>query len=156
MVTKKLKKLPESNKQAIKFIIIGIMAVVTDMICYYLLLSVIPEKIAFLENEMLAKGLSFLCGFSVTYTFNNRWTWRKTDHNQSRFLKFIALYGISLILNVLLNSTLLYLILDFKNIIVVPKPYFVAFIGATGFSSVFNFLGQKFWVFKNQPIFEED
>jgi putative flippase GtrA len=57
---------------------------------------------------------------------------------------------------VLLNSTLLYLILDFKNIIVVPKPYFVAFIGATGFSSVFNFLGQKFWVFKNQPIFEED
>ncbi len=156
MVTKKLKKLPESNKQAIKFIIIGIMAVVTDMIFYYLFLSIFPEKIYGFENEMIAKGLSFLCGFSVTYTFNNRWTWRKSDHSRSRFIKFISLYGISLVLNVLLNSGLLYLLEEVKTIIEIPKPYFFAFIGATGFSSVFNFLGQKFWVFKNVPIFEED
>jgi hypothetical protein len=31
----------------------------------------------------------------------------------------------------------------------VPFKYFIAFAGATGFCATFNFLGQKFWIFKS-------
>ena len=34
----------------------------------------------------------------------------------------------------------------------VPHKYLVAFVGATGICSVFNFIGQKFWIFKEEPV----
>jgi len=146
----RLKKLPESNKQAIKFIIIGVMAVITDMICYYIFLSVLPEKVLGMENEVVGKAMSFLCGFSVTYTFNNRWTWRKSDHSRGRLMKFVFLYTMSLVINVVLNSSFLFILKEYSYIFDFPYKYFIAFIGATGFSSIFNFLGQKFWVFADR------
>jgi putative flippase GtrA len=160
-----LKKLPESNKQAIKFVIIGILAVLTDIICYFIVLQMLPEIVFGLENEMVAKAISFLCGFSVTYTLNNRWTWRKTDHTKERIIKSLILYSISLAVNVFLNSFFLELLEKQGYINYFPFSLannILAFVGikigahlfaiilTTGFTAVFNFLGQKFWVFADK------
>ena len=162
---KKLKNLPESNKQAIKFIIIGVFAVLTDIICYFIVLSFLPEKVFGLDNEVVAKTCSFLCGFTVTYTFNNKWTWRKNDHTRERIIKSLVLYGISLGLNVSLNSIFLYMLenqgfvnffpFSFVNQLIQFSGFKIgshlfAIIMTTGLTAVFNFLGQKFWVFKNE------
>jgi putative flippase GtrA len=144
------KNLPEGKKQAIKFIIIGISAVLTDMFFYYIFLQFFPENWNYLSNETISKGLSFLCGFFVTYNFNSKWTWRQQDHSKSKFYKFIVLYSLSLLINVSLNSLTLYVLQNMQLLQSVPNRYFIAFISATGFSSVFNFLGQKFWVFKDE------
>jgi putative flippase GtrA len=158
----KLKKLPESNKQAIKFILIGILAVLTDITCYFIVLNLLPEKVFTLDNEVISKAISFLFGFTVTYTFNNRWTWRKTDHTKERIFNSLLLYSISLGLNVFFNSLFLYLLRDQGMMNYFPFSFttqlsekmgikigehLYAIIITTGLTAVFNFIGQKFWVF---------
>ena len=137
------------KKQVIKFILIGILAVIVDLICYYLLLRVLPEKaFSAMSNEVFAKTISFLCGLNVTYIFNKSWTWKHSNKSSKRFVKFIILYSFSLLINVFMNSFLLRIL--HKNIAfsLFPFKYFVAFIGATLLSASFNFIGQKAWVFK--------
>jgi putative flippase GtrA len=84
----------------------------------------------------------------VTYTLNKLWTWKQRDRSNARLLKFAVLYGVSLFLNVFTNSTLLYLLNEYKDILDLPFKYLIAFVGATGMSAVVNFVGQKFWVFR--------
>jgi putative flippase GtrA len=161
-----LKKLPESNKQAIKFVIIGLLAVLTDILCYFIVLNLLPEKVFTLDNEIIAKAISFLFGFTVTYTLNNRWTWRKNDHKKSRILKSLILYSFSLGLNVSLNSLFLFLLRDkgfidyfpfnlsselFLLIGIEVGAHLYAIVLTTGLTAIFNFLGQKFWVFVDRP-----
>jgi len=144
------KALSENKKQLTKFVLIGGLAVLTDLACYYVFLNIIPTN-AFagrLDNEAVSKTLSFLCGLSVTYWFNKRWTWRRKDRDNRRLAKFLLTYGISLVLNVGINSGLLHLLHEQPMFAGVQFKYLIAFVGATGFCSAFNFVGQKFWIFK--------
>jgi putative flippase GtrA len=78
MPFKKLSTLPDLNKQLVKFTMIGVLAVLVDLACYYLLLNLFPEKmLGFASNESVAKTISFLCGMSVTYSLNKLWTWKQ-------------------------------------------------------------------------------
>lgn len=152
-VFNKLHELSDLRKQLIKFTMIGVLAVLVDLVCYYLLLHAIPEKLlGFISNESIAKTISFLCGMSVTYTLNKIWTWKKRDSSKIRMVKFVSLYGFSLVMNVAVNAALLYLLHSFAYILDVPFKYFIAFIGATGFSAIMNFVGQKYWVFYQHSI----
>ncbi len=147
-------RISEGKKQLTKFAFIGGLAVLTDLACYYLFLQLFPDD-AFprpLDNEAVAKTLSFLCGLSVTYQLNKRWTWRRRDRSNRRLVKFLMLYGVSLILNVSMNSLFLAVLHQNDVFAAVPHKYLVAFVGATGICSVFNFIGQKFWIFKEEPV----
>src|SRR5436190_3997117 len=105
--------LTESRKRLIKFILIGMLAVLTDLAMYWVFLNTLPEHAlpGTMGNEVLAKALSFLCGLMVTYHLNKRWTWRRKDRSNRRFVKFLLTYGFSLALNVTLNAALLRLLL---------------------------------------------
>lgn len=128
---------------------IGVLAVLVDLVCYYILLNLLPEVLfESIPNESVAKFFSFLCGMSVTYTFNKLWTWKKNDSSKLRMFKFIVLYGFSLGMNVASNSFFLHVLHEYKNVLDLPNKYLIAFVGATGLSAGINFLGQKFWVFK--------
>lgn len=138
------------QKELIKFTLIGITAVLTDLGCYYVLLNSLPERVfQVINNEDFAKGVSFLCGIFVTYNLNKYWTWKQSGRSKKRVAKFAALYGISLGLNVTANSVLLFILHQSPYLNKLPYKYFIAFVGATGASSVLNFIGQKFWVFSN-------
>lgn len=140
----------EGNKQIVKFGFIGVLAVLTDLAAYWVFLQVLPDMnvVGAFGNEALAKTLSFLCGLMVTYHLNKRWTWRRKDRSDRRLVKFMLTYGFSLVMNVSINTGLLHLLHTKEWLASVPNKYFVAFAGATGFCSVFNFLMQKFWVFR--------
>lgn len=143
-----MKNLTELQKQVVKFTLIGAIAVLTDMACYYVLLNILPEKtFSFIGNEVLGKSISFICGACVTYNLNKLWTWRKNDSSKKRFAKFMLLYCISLAINVSVNSLLLYILHEHRNLVDVPHKYIIAFVGATVVSALMNFAGQKFWVF---------
>jgi putative flippase GtrA len=147
------------KKQLIKFTLIGMLAVLVDLACYYTVLTLLAEDFdTFVSHEAFAKTISFLCGMVVTYSLNKLWTWKKKDKSKSRLVKFAGLYGFSLFINVFTNSTLLYLLEEYKDLLNLPYKYFIAFIGATCASAALNFLGQKFWVFKDEgvPHDEED
>ena len=144
-------KLTESNKQLVKFGLIGVLAVLTDLCMYWVFLNVLPEKaFGWVGNEVLAKGMSFLCGLLVTYQFNKRWTWRTKDRSNKRLVKFMLTYGISLVLNVVINTGALKVLLGNETFAGVPFKYFIAFVIATGVCATFTFLGQKFWIFRTK------
>ena len=144
----------EGNKQIVKFGFIGVLAVLADLAAYWILLQVLPEMVVVgaFGSEAVAKTLSFLCGLLVTYHLNKRWTWRRRDRSDRRFVKFMLTYGVSLVMNVSINTAMLHLLHTQPMLEPVPNKYFVAFAGATGFCSVFNFLMQKFWVFRHRPV----
>lgn len=138
---------------------IGVLATLVDLVVYYILLQFFPEFQLDLnivgehfhpDNRDASKSCSFIIGSLVTYNLNKFWTWKQKDRSNKRFVKFYTLYGASLILNVLANKLALYILTENEAFQWVPKKFLVAFIFATGTSAVFNFAGQKLWVFSNK------
>ena len=91
----------------------------------------------FLQND-IAKTISFFLGTLVAYTINKYWTFEKYEKSYKEVFQFGVLYSLTLFANVLTN----HYVLNLTGII------FFSFLCATGLSTVLNFLGQKFWVFK--------
>ena len=118
------------NKELKRFIVAGFSAVGTDLGTYYLLLTFLPHNIA--------KAISFLLGTIVAYVINKYWTFEKKEKSYSEIIRFAILYSVTLGTNVLVNK----LVLDKTSILM------LAFLVATSISTVLNFIGQKFWVFK--------
>ena len=133
----------KTNKQIKKFIICGICAVCIDCLVYFLLSKFI--------NITLSKGISFITGTFFAYILNKYYTFEKRKKSFMEIVNFFILYSISLFVNVYINKFSLILIgslsiLDFQ----MNKT--IAFILATGTSTVINFIGQKFWVFKDNKF----
>lgn len=123
-----------------RFLVSGGSAVACDTIVYAVLfgLSVPPS---------IAKAISFIAGTVLAFFLNKFWTFKKPKRSHVEVVKFICLYASTLGANILVNR----IVLD-HAVAVVPalEPFKVqfAFLSATGTSTVLNYLGQKFWVFK--------
>jgi putative flippase GtrA len=113
-----------------RFLVAGFSAVGTDLVMYYILLNFL--------NTVTSKAISFLLGTIVAFIINKYWTFEKHEKSVKEIVKFGILYSCTLGVNVLTNK----IVIDNTSIV------FLAFLVATGVSTVLNFLGQKFWVFK--------
>ena len=118
------------RKQLPRFIVVGLTAVCVDFISYTLLLDTL--------NYAPAKAASFIAGTIVAYTLNKYWTFEKKEHKNIELVKFLVLYGSTLFANVSVNHI---------SLLLFPQLVFLAFLFATGTSTVLNFIGQKWWVF---------
>lgn len=120
----------QTKKELKRFLVAGISAVSTDFISYYVLIT-------FFSHDT-SKTISFLLGTIVAYIINKYWTFEKHEKSYKEMVQFGILYGITLIANVFANK----IVLEYTGMV------FLAFLFATGVSTVLNFLGQKFWVFR--------
>ena len=118
------------KREMSRFLVAGFCAVGTDMGSYFLLLKVLSHD--------YSKGISFLLGTIVAYFINKYWTFEKKTKSYGEVGKFAILYSLTLGANVLINRISLNL---FQSTL-------LAFLLATGVSTVLNFSGQKWWVFK--------
>lgn len=118
------------KKELKSFLIAGLSAVGTDFITYYIMLN-------FLHHD-IAKILSFILGTIVAFVINKYWTFERYKKNYKQIFQFAILYSTTLFVNVIINR----LVLDFAEFV------FLAFLIATGASTILNFAGQKWWVFK--------
>lgn len=98
----------------------------------------------------------------INYYLNTTWTWGQNNRDKKRFARYMALYAVSGMLNVLSNELFLSMLPDnefqmfiMNKSLAVQKPFFtmkldkfMAVIGATVVGMLVNFLGQKRWVFK--------
>ena len=112
------------------FLIAGLSAVGTDFITYYIMLN-------FLHHD-IAKILSFILGTIVAFVINKYWTFERYKKSHKQIFQFIILYSGTLFVNVMINRS----VLDLTELV------FLAFLIATGASTILNFVGQKWWVFK--------
>lgn len=119
------------KRELIFFLISGCSAVLTDLLSYYFLFNILGHNIS--------KTISFILGSVVAYILNKYLTFQKKEPSSLEILRFAILYAITLSANVFINDTVLKLLLDQK---------LFAFLCATGTSTILNYIGQKFWVFK--------
>lgn len=119
------------RKEMKRFLVTGFSAVSTDLSVYYLLLN-------FLDQSP-AKAVSFISGTFVAYVLNKYWTFEQKRKSYSEMLRFAIVYMITLGANVAVNK---------MSLLIFPDLIFPAFLAATGTSTVLNFIGQKWWVFK--------
>lgn len=123
------------TKQLSRFIVAGCCAVGTDLAVYFMLLQVLSPNVS--------KGVSFLCGTVVAYIINKYWTFEQHQKSGSEAVLFLLLYLFTLAVNVATNKWVLTL---------TNQSVLLAFLVATGTSTVLNFIGQKWWVFKHKTI----
>ena len=146
----------ETYIELTKFGIVGVLCFGMDLSIYYGL-TMLPWMPTF-----IAKSLSVASSTLFNYYLNKTWTWGQNNRDTKRFTRYIALYSISGLLNVLSNELFLRWLPDneFQMLIVhtelaIQKPFFtikldkfLAVIGATIVGMMVNFIGQKWWVFK--------
>lgn len=120
-----------NKKEMGKYLIAGMLALLTDSVVYY---------VAFhFYSYSIAKSISFICGTFTAYFVNKYWTFEKKEKSLREVLKFAVLYATTFFVNVGMNKLSLTLF---------PGYVFFAFLVATGSSTILNFIGQKWWVFK--------
>lgn len=119
------------SHQIIKFIIIGVCAVIIDFTVYKILQSIGVDI-------HIAKYISYAVGALFGYFLNKFWTFENNKKSIKQVVLFIALYACSALLNTGVN-TLSIFVLNEK---------FIAFMIATTISTIANYLGMKFIVFE--------
>ncbi len=127
-----MKNLNSINKQEIlKFLVGGGTAVIVDFFTYKIFMILGLER-------TIAKTLSFICGSIVGFIINKYWTFKSPKFQIKEILKYTVLYILTAFINSQVNK---YTLLLFGNEI-------FAFLCATGVSTILNFLGQKFLIFR--------
>lgn len=118
------------KKELLRFLVGGGSAVITDYISYRILLYIGI-------NMSAAKVISYVCGAVLGFVINKLWTFESIGFSKAEIIKYIMLYMVSACVNAGIN----------KVVILVVNMQIIAFLCATGISTVLNFLGQKFFVF---------
>ncbi len=141
-------KLPHGNvspvqvlfvRQAARFLLVGILAVVIDFVVYRLLLSAAVPVV-------ISKTAGFITGAVFAYFANRIFTFESATRQQpAEVAKFVGVYALTMLANVAINSMAISMLAFTKYNID------IAFLLATGTSAALNFLGMKFFVF-NQRV----
>jgi putative flippase GtrA len=132
----------QSRKQLTRFLFVGGSSVAVDLVCYTLLLGRL--------DRVTAKGIAYAVGVLVGFAGNKLWTFESRRKSYTEPAIYVFVYGITLVLNMAINS----LVCD----IVTPwirsdtTTQFLAFLIATGVTTVLNFLGLKYFAFRQSQI----
>jgi putative flippase GtrA len=122
------------HRQLHRFIVIGLSSTLLDALLYRLLLTGLPISIA--------KGSSYLIGMTFSIGCNYRWTFGLDGMDGSRVTRSVIVYLLSLAMNVAVNRAGLVALGGVGH----GAP--VAFLLATGCSTLFNFVGLRSWAFR--------
>jgi len=120
-----------------RFGLVGGSAVATDFSVYFALVTLIP-----LFPTSIAKAVSFVAGAILAFVFNRAFVFRAEGAAKTQVLPFSVLYLVSLGLNDGVNAVLLGL----------GAAKIVAWFFATATSTVSNFAGMKFIVFRARRL----
>lgn len=121
------------KKELLRFLVGGGSAVITDYIGYRALL--------YMGLGMsVSKAFSYVCGAAVGFVINKYWTFESKAFSKMEIARYILLYAVSACANAGVN----------KLVMSVVGIQAFAFLCATGVSTVLNFMGQKFLVFKKK------
>lgn len=130
----------DSLEQIGRFLISGIAGVVCDFVTYRTLLNL-------RTNVSVAKPAGFIAGTIVVFILHKFWTYQTQRKSLLEVARFVLLYAFTLWLNTLTNNLVLGIWPGFITI---------AFLFATGVTTVANFIGTKFFVFTRRAQSPEE
>jgi len=127
----------ETLKQIRRFLVIGVLSVLTDLAVYLLLTGLGLQIHA-------SKGISYISGMVVGFLGNKFWTFESSRRSVGEPITYVVLYAITLGVNVAVNALMLGLL---AGVFSPQGTKGLAFLVATGVTTVLNFLGMRFITF---------
>ncbi len=124
-----------NTRELLRFLVAGTSSVFVDCISYWMLVHLGL-------NVSASKFLSFITGSLVGFVVNKLWTFESKGKLTLEVLRYILLYTTTIMLNVISNK----IVLEFTGL------WWFAFLFATGVSTIVNFLGLKFFVFRKELV----
>jgi putative flippase GtrA len=123
----------ENRRQVARFLAIGFASVGVDCGSYLLLHGLgLPSPVA--------KGSSYFAGTVAGFIGNKFWTFRSSRRGVTEPLNYLLLYTATLLVNVGVHAAILR--------ITGPSGAALAFLIATGITTVLNFAGMKWFAFR--------
>lgn len=120
------------GKELLRFLVGGSSAVLVDFATYRMLVH-------FGMDMSVSKAISYIAGAMVGFVINKFWTFECKQLSVIEILRYILLYACSALANTAVNAIVMW----------VTSITVFSFLCATGVSTIMNFLGQKFYVFKS-------
>jgi len=91
----------------------------------------------------IANGIAYIAGMFYGFFANKRLAFRDGEiASIAKVVRYVLLHTCTLIVNILTNSLILGRLGD------LTFDFFVAFLAAIAISTILNFIGLKYWVFK--------
>lgn len=115
-----------------RFIVVGCLSVAIDLLAYTLFRGVMTAA--------PAKGLSYVLGMLFGFVCNKVWTFESDRRSASEPILYAVVYSVTLAVNILVNSACLTLLGENGRV--------VAFLVATGLTTVLNYLGLRWLAFR--------
>ncbi len=131
------------KKELSVFVMVGVITVLIDFIVYNVLVEFR------LSDVNMAKGVGFVSGTIFSYFMHRVWTFGHKEHKSGTVWRYVLLYMSTLWVNVSINAYVLNITYEFRYIIL------LAFLIATGASTILNFIGMKWFVFKESSVLKE-
>jgi putative flippase GtrA len=128
----------ETAKQIRRFIVIGVLSVLTDFAVYTLL-----TRLGLIWD--VSKGVSYVSGMVVGFIGNKLWTFESARRSPAEPITYILLYTTTLGVNVLVNRLVILVVSAWLPPEAVKG---LAFLVATGVTTVLNFVGMKWITFR--------
>lgn len=127
------------RRELLLFLVVGVLTVLVDFASY--------RAAAQLDGigTDAAKALGFVVGTLFAYVANRFLTFGQVEQRPRSGLRFAALYGTTLVVNVAVNAGVLAVLESGTTAVR------LAFLLATGTSAALNFLGMKYYVFRATP-----
>lgn len=122
--------------QALRFVLVGVLAAGVDFGVYQLLLHM-----GLLASA--AKAVSFICGTVTAYVLNRRWTFNATGGAASA-VRFAILYSVTFFVNVGVNALALHLLAGQRWQVA------LAWVIAQGTATIINFVLLRMVVFRER------
>lgn len=116
-------------KECLRFLASGCFVVLVDFSVYRLLF---PHT-----SIIAAKAIAYIAGTVTGFFINKYWTFKSKKTLWKEAVRYAILYACSAIVNTLVN----------KAMFTISGLLILAYLVATGISTVLNFLGQKFFIF---------
>ncbi|MCC7083492.1 MAG: GtrA family protein [Pirellulales bacterium] len=128
-------KMHETHQQLLRFVVVGLGAVTVDLLGYRLLGWSVGLPLYW------AKAISFMMGVVIGFLGNKLWTFRSRRKSLAEPLTHLALYSVTMCVNVGCNEAVLAML--------GPTATAVAYLAATSISTVLNFLGMRLVTFRH-------
>ncbi|MCB9663473.1 MAG: GtrA family protein [Alphaproteobacteria bacterium] len=134
----------DTRRQLAKFIAAGVLATLVDFGTYFLLLYTVFDG-----RYDASKAVAYVLGTTVAYLLAKFWTFPDRTPASGETARFLALYALAAVVNVTVNRGALWVTLGLG--LDQQLAELGSVVSATGCSMILNFVGQKFWVFRDAP-----
>ena len=115
-----------------RYLVVGGGAVFIDFLSHMTMVH------AFQIHISVSKAISYILGAFFAFLMNRIWTFQSDQRIHKSLVKFSILYASTFCANVVMNAFA----------VLIGMPVIIAFAIATATSIVLNYIGQKFWVFR--------